>query len=249
MADRPIANIADNPEWVAEAANWFSAKWDIPATAYAESMKESIAAQGRTVPQWFIVRGGESVEIRKVNAKGDPELLGSLVSLWRKSVEATHTFLTNDDIERIAGYVPQAIENVRQLTVAADTRGTLLGFIGVDGDTIEMLFVHPEARGKGGGQAPAEPCRERLRCEQGRRERAERAGARLLRTYGLQSDWPFGNRRRGRRLPHPAHAARAIIPVPLTRKAVQPTHPLRALSPSHTRTRRARPSPHAASWR
>ena len=114
--------------------------------------EESIAAQGRTVPQWFIVRGGESVEIRKVNAKGDPELLGSLVSLWRKSVEATHTFLTNDDIERIAGYVPQAIENVRQLTVAADTRGTLLGFIGVDGDIIEMLFVHPEARGKGVGK-------------------------------------------------------------------------------------------------
>lgn len=148
MADRPIADIADNPEWVAEAANWFSAKWDIPATAYAES----IAAQGRTVPQRFIVRDGESVEVRKVNAKGDPELLGSLVSLWRKSVEATHTFLTNDDIERIAGYVPQAIENVRQLTVAADTRGTSLGFIGVDGDIIEMLFVHPEARGKGVGK-------------------------------------------------------------------------------------------------
>lgn len=147
MADRPIANIADNPEWVAEAANW-----DIPATAYAESTKESITAQGRTVPQWFIVRDGESVEIRKVSTKGDPELLGSLVSLWRKSVEATHTFLTNDDIERIAGYVPQAIENVRQLTVAADTRGTSLGFIGVDGDIIEMLFVHPEARGKGVGK-------------------------------------------------------------------------------------------------
>lgn len=152
MADRPIANIADNPEWVAEAANWFSAKWDIPATAYAESVKESIAAQGRTVPQWFIVRDGESVEVREVSAKGDPELLGSLVSLWRKSVEATHTFLTNDDIERIAGYVPQAIEGVRQLTVAADARGTLLGFIGVDGDIIEMLFVHPEARGKGVGK-------------------------------------------------------------------------------------------------
>ena len=32
--------------------------------------------------------------------------LAELVACWRASVEATHTFLTPDDTERIAAYVP-----------------------------------------------------------------------------------------------------------------------------------------------
>ena len=47
----------------------------------------------------------------------DTSLLAELVACWRASVEATHTFLTPDDIERIAGYVPGAIASVAHLTV------------------------------------------------------------------------------------------------------------------------------------
>lgn len=79
------------------------------------------------------------------------ELLDNLVPLWRTSVEATHTFLTPDDIDRIEGYVPQAMRDVERLVIAEDADGTLHGFLGVSGETVEMLFLHPLSRGKGIG--------------------------------------------------------------------------------------------------
>lgn len=91
------------------------------------------------------------IGIREVDAKDNPDLLRSLVALWRSSVEATHGFLSADDIERIGSYVPQAIESVQHLAIAEGARGELQGFIGINGTTVEMLFLHPTAQGKGIG--------------------------------------------------------------------------------------------------
>lgn len=91
------------------------------------------------------------IAIREVDVLKEQGLLQKLVALWRASVEATHTFLTADGIERIAGYVAQAIEGVAHVAVAQNSRGVLLGFVGAEGDTVEMLFVHPAVRGKGVG--------------------------------------------------------------------------------------------------
>lgn len=82
-----------------------------------------------------------------------PELVRELVSVWRASVEATHDFLGPDDIDRIVGYVPEALAEVGQLAVAVDeTTGASLGFAGVDGDKLEMLFIDPSLRGRGIGR-------------------------------------------------------------------------------------------------
>lgn len=89
--------------------------------------------------------------IEKVRPVEDAELLSQLVALWRASVEATHDFLTSKDIERIAEYVPQAITSVPIFAIYRDEEGTSLGFIGIEGETIEMLFIDPDARGKGIG--------------------------------------------------------------------------------------------------
>ncbi len=83
-----------------------------------------------------------------------PELVGELVSVWRASVEATHNFLGPDDIDRIAGYVPEALAGVGQLAAAVnEATGAALGFAGVDGDKLEMLFIDPAVRGRGIGRA------------------------------------------------------------------------------------------------
>lgn len=95
------------------------------------------------------VQGGvliEEVDERQVAAHMD-----DLVALWRASIEATHSFLASDDIERIEGYVPQAIQSVEHLVIAKDAAGLLLGFVGIDGEVIEMLFLDPQARGRGMG--------------------------------------------------------------------------------------------------
>lgn len=78
-------------------------------------------------------------------------LLAELVACWRASVEATHTFLAPDDIERIAGYVPDAITSVAHLIVCRDDAGAVAGFLGVDGTMVEMLFIDPTLRGQGLG--------------------------------------------------------------------------------------------------
>lgn len=39
----------------------------------------------------------------------DTALVSALVAVWERSVRATHTFLTDDEINRIKQYVPQAI--------------------------------------------------------------------------------------------------------------------------------------------
>ena len=82
-----------------------------------------------------------------------PELVGRLADLWRRSVEATHGFLTPADVDRIGGYVPEAIGSVETLAVACADDGAPLGFAGVQDGTLEMLFVDNASRGQGVGSA------------------------------------------------------------------------------------------------
>ncbi len=89
--------------------------------------------------------------IEEVELGENAGLLAELVACWRASVEATHTFLTPDDIERIAGYVPNAITSVAHLIVCRDDAGAVAGFLGVDGTMVEMLFIDPTLRGQGLG--------------------------------------------------------------------------------------------------
>ena len=78
--------------------------------------------------------------------------MGRLFAVWRASVEATHDFLSPAEIDHIAAYVPEALAGVGQLAIATDDAGTLLGFAGVDGTRLEMLFIDPAARGQGIGR-------------------------------------------------------------------------------------------------
>lgn len=75
----------------------------------------------------------------------------ALLSLWRAAVEATHDFLTEEDVdwyaEVVAGYLP-AMNDIR---VAEDARGIPLGFIAQDDGEIHMLFVDPAVHGRGVG--------------------------------------------------------------------------------------------------
>ncbi len=78
-------------------------------------------------------------------------LLPALLALWEESVRATHTFLTDADIARIKGYVPQALRGVAHLIVASDA-GAPVAFMGIENGRLEMLFLAPLARGKGLGR-------------------------------------------------------------------------------------------------
>ena len=81
-----------------------------------------------------------------------PELIEKLSTIWRRSVEKTHDFLTADDIDGISRYVPGLIGKVPVLVTANDGAEPL-GFMGIDGHRLEMLFLDPDAMGQGIGKA------------------------------------------------------------------------------------------------
>ncbi|XVK07158.1 GNAT family N-acetyltransferase [Maridesulfovibrio sp. FT414] len=74
-----------------------------------------------------------------------------LAALWEASVRATHDFLCEADINYFRTAVEQ--EYLYHVDVYALKReaGDFSGFIGIAGDKIEMLFIHPDDFGKGYG--------------------------------------------------------------------------------------------------
>lgn len=88
-------------------------------------------------------------EIRKEERY--PELIDALRNVWERSVRATHTFLTDDEIVRIGNYVPDAFRSV-PILVIAENDSVPAGFMGIDGNMLEMLFIDPDSRGKGTGR-------------------------------------------------------------------------------------------------
>jgi len=79
-------------------------------------------------------------------------LIGQLCLIWKESVKATHFFLSDEEIEGIAPYVPTALKEIPRLVVAVDDRTEPCGFMGIDGGRLEMLFIHPKNRGCGLGK-------------------------------------------------------------------------------------------------
>lgn len=88
------------------------------------------------------------IEIKKRN----PELLEKLLLVWESSVRATHLFLSNDEINKIKRYVPQALNSIPILLVAEDENGNPVGFMGIAEQMLEMLFVSNDNRGQGIGK-------------------------------------------------------------------------------------------------
>ena len=90
------------------------------------------------------------MNIFKVDKRSE-DLINSLVAVWEKSVRATHLFLSEDEILNIKEYVPQALSGVENLIVAEDNNN-LVGFMGIEKESLEMLFIAPEEFGKGLGK-------------------------------------------------------------------------------------------------
>lgn len=83
----------------------------------------------------------------------DAHDIPDLFAVWQASVLATHDFLAPADYDSLVPLVAQALRTFTPLHCVRDATGRPLAFMGVAGDTIEMLFVDPRHRGQGIGQA------------------------------------------------------------------------------------------------
>ena len=79
-------------------------------------------------------------------------LMEQLLKVWESSVRATHLFLSEDEIETIKKYVPQAIKEVPCLIIVENENQIPVGFMGIAEQHLEMLFISNEQRGKGLGK-------------------------------------------------------------------------------------------------
>ena len=79
-------------------------------------------------------------------------LINQLLEVWEDSVKATHTFLSNEEIEKIKEYVPQALIGISHLIIETDENGNPIAFMGIEENKLEMLFIKSSERGKGLGK-------------------------------------------------------------------------------------------------
>ena len=79
-------------------------------------------------------------------------LIDKLVEVWEDSVKATHTFLSNDEVQSIKKYVPQALKEVPHLIIMQNENNMPIAFMGIENTKLEMLFIKNSERGKGLGK-------------------------------------------------------------------------------------------------
>jgi putative acetyltransferase len=77
-----------------------------------------------------------------------------LVEIWLRSVRATHTFLTEDDIQTLLPDATAALapRGVLDLWALVDDRDQPVGFMGLLGAEVAALFLDPDVRRLGGGR-------------------------------------------------------------------------------------------------
>lgn len=84
--------------------------------------------------------------------KRTPLLIEQLLNVWEKSVRETHLFLSHAEVNQIKEYVPQALGGVEYLIIAEGESGGVVGFMGIENNRLEMLFLSPLERRKGIGK-------------------------------------------------------------------------------------------------
>ena len=78
-----------------------------------------------------------------------PNLLAKLLEIWERSVRETHLFLTDKEVIRIKGYVPQAMLNVAHLLIAENKDGEPVAFMGIENSRLKCCLSPLSIEAKG----------------------------------------------------------------------------------------------------
>jgi putative acetyltransferase len=84
---------------------------------------------------------------------GRREDVPSALEIWRAAVDLTHGFLTPEDRAEIDAMVARDFLPRVALWLAVDDEDRALGFLVMDGEMIDALFVDPAVHGRGVGTA------------------------------------------------------------------------------------------------
>jgi putative acetyltransferase len=77
-----------------------------------------------------------------------------LLSVWEASVRATHDFVPEDKVAHLKNLIEeQQLFSKSDMFCIHNANGEVAGFAGVTGDSLDMLFIHPDMIGTGAGKA------------------------------------------------------------------------------------------------
>jgi putative acetyltransferase len=82
---------------------------------------------------------------------GTPADVPRALQIWRAAVDATHGFLSAEHRAEIDALVASEFLPKAELILAVDDRDVALGFLVMDGEMIDALFVDPACHGRGIG--------------------------------------------------------------------------------------------------
>lgn len=85
--------------------------------------------------------------IREISVSEYPRL----IEIWESAVLNTHDYLQEEDFQYYKEKLPLYFQHVTLL--GFEQKGILLGFMGISGKNLEMLFVDHKYRGTGIGKA------------------------------------------------------------------------------------------------
>ncbi|MEM7166393.1 MAG: GNAT family N-acetyltransferase [Planctomycetota bacterium] len=74
-----------------------------------------------------------------------------LHAIWLRSVRATHDFVAADDLQSFIPLVRTYLTTATDLDVLCDG-DTVIGFMGMTGSQIDILFLEPDHLRRGGGR-------------------------------------------------------------------------------------------------
>lgn len=79
------------------------------------------------------------------------QLNNELVCIWEASVRETHAFLQEKDISNLKPFVVKGVQEIQNLMIVYENNNAI-GFMGIENEKVEMLFLKPECIGKGIGR-------------------------------------------------------------------------------------------------
>lgn len=113
---------------------------------------KSEQASGSVVP---VRQAGRSIR------RARPGEEARLFAIWEAAVAASHDFIAPADLAFYAALVRERYLPRARIDVAVSEDDTPLGFVGIAGDRIEALFVHPDHARSGIGRRLVEHARHR----------------------------------------------------------------------------------------
>jgi putative acetyltransferase len=75
-----------------------------------------------------------------------------LFDIWLRSVRATHTFVSEADIQSFIPLVRDYLASDAEFWVLCSGSGMVMGFMGMSGSKMDSLFLAPEFQRCGGGR-------------------------------------------------------------------------------------------------